>query len=69
MEDFPIPPGGDEDRGWRMISIYWAMFAIELVVMSLRVYARIKIRAIGLDDWIMGLAVVSDLVSAQVPRD
>ena len=61
MEALPIPPGGDQDRGWKMIGINWAMFAIELVIVSLRVYSRKKIRAIGLDDYLMGLSVVSGI--------
>ena len=61
MEALPIPPGGDQERGWKMIGINWAMFAIELVIISLRVYSRNKIHAIGLDDYVMGLSAVSDV--------
>ena len=52
------PPGGDRDRGSIVLAVYWTFFAIELTVVSLRLYARLKIRAIGLDDWIMAFTMV-----------
>ncbi|KAI1345328.1 integral membrane protein [Xylaria sp. FL0043] len=52
----PLPP--DVDRGPRLIAMFWSYTAIILVVLSLRFYARYKIRAIGLDDWLMLITVV-----------
>ncbi|MCJ1235414.1 hypothetical protein MMC14_003382 [Varicellaria rhodocarpa] len=58
MEGSSIPPDGDRNRGPRVIAIYWTMFAVELTVVTLRVYARLKIRAFGLDDWIMAFTLL-----------
>ena len=58
MEGSSLPPDGDRNRGPTVIAIYWTMFAIEFTVVTLRVYARLKIRAFGLDDWIMAFTLV-----------
>ena len=54
----PPPPGGDVDRGPIVYGTYWAFFAISTVVLALRFWARLKIRALGWDDWAMAVAVV-----------
>ncbi|KAF2964104.1 hypothetical protein GQX73_g9479 [Xylaria multiplex] len=52
----PLPP--DVDRGPRLIAMFWSYTAIVLVVLTLRFYARFKIRAFGWDDWLMLLTVI-----------
>lgn len=47
------PAGGDQNRGLEMIILYWTMSIIVMIVMALRFYARLSIRAIGIDDWLM----------------
>lgn len=50
---------GYEDRGPQMIAIYWVEAAIAIVVVSLRVWGRITIRQVGLDDYVMIFTLVS----------
>ncbi|MCJ1477955.1 hypothetical protein MMC13_006630 [Lambiella insularis] len=56
--DMPPPPDGDQDRGASVYGFYWAILAIATVVTSLRFWARIRIHALGWDDWLMLLAVL-----------
>lgn len=49
----------DEDRGPKLLGIYWTECSIAIIMVSLRFYARIKIRGLGLDDWTMLLAMVT----------
>ena len=58
MDGTKLPPGGDQDRGPTMIVVYWTMFAIELLFVSLRVYARSTVHALGWDDCIMAVTMV-----------
>lgn len=52
----PLPP--DVDRGPGLVAMFWTYTAIVLVVLSLRFYARFKIRAFGWDDWLMLFTVI-----------
>lgn len=52
----PLPP--DEDRGPRLLGIFWTMVAVSTVMLSLRFYVRFKIHSIGWDDWMMLLTWV-----------
>lgn len=60
MAGTEFPPGGDQDRGPTILAVYWAMFAIELVFVSLRVYARWTIHYLGWDDWTMVFTLVKE---------
>ena len=53
------PPDGDQDRGHVIYTVYWTIFGVGTIVTCLRFWARIKIRAIGWDDWLMLCAMVS----------
>lgn len=48
----------DEDRGSQLLAMYWTETAIILVVVALRFYSRILIRSLGIDDWLMLIAIV-----------
>ena len=52
------PVESNQDRGPALMAIFWTECAIALVVVSLRCHARILIRKIGKDDWIMFAAAV-----------
>ncbi|MCJ1291713.1 hypothetical protein MMC34_003258 [Xylographa carneopallida] len=52
------PPDGDQDRGHVIYSVYWTIFGVGTLVTCLRFWARIKIRALGWDDWLMLCAMV-----------
>ena len=54
----PPPPGGDVDRGPRLIAYFWVLSAASVTLLSARFYARVSIRAVGWDDWMMLLTVV-----------
>ena len=56
----PPPPDGDQDRGGRVMVAYWTVFSVAIIVTGLRFWARIRIRAVGWDDWLMLAAVVSN---------
>lgn len=47
------PAGGDVDRGPTIMAIMWVQAAISCIVVALRFWARITIKALGKDDWIM----------------
>ncbi|ROW01495.1 hypothetical protein VSDG_02062 [Cytospora chrysosperma] len=44
-----LPP--DEDRGPTMLGVFWAMVVVSTTMVSLRFYARYKVRGLGWDDW------------------
>jgi hypothetical protein len=54
------PSDGDRDRGSTVAGVYWTFLVVCFFLMGLRFWARIKIHALGPDDWTMAFAVVSD---------
>ena len=60
MATAPPPPpfDGDRDRRAELMTISWIEFLVALIVMSFRMYARILIKNLGIDDWIMFLSMV-----------
>lgn len=54
------PTDGDRDRGSTVAGLYWTFLVVCFFLMGLRFWARIKIHALGPDDWTMAFAVVSD---------
>lgn len=50
--------GGDVNRGLQLLPIYWTQFAVALIFVVLRFYARFSIRAVGWDDWAMAITMV-----------
>ena len=59
MNALPVPQGGDQDRSGSLMAMFWTQVPIAIIVVSLRIYARFKIKAIGVDDWFMIIALVS----------
>ena len=56
----PLPsPGPNDDRGPAVTAIFWSEAAVAVLVVSLRLYARRSIRALGADDWFMLITTVS----------
>lgn len=49
-----------DDQGGILLVIYWTECSIGIIVVSLRFYSRIKVRGVGLDDWIMLLILVKE---------
>lgn len=50
------PP--DVDRGPRLEAAYWVWSSLAIILVTLRFYARIKIRGLGWDDWMMLATIV-----------
>jgi uncharacterized membrane protein YcaP (DUF421 family) len=55
------PSGEVADRGPQMIAIYWAEAAIAVVVVALRIWGRIMLRQVGIDDYVMVFTLVCSL--------
>ena len=55
----PPPAGGDRDRGPGLVALFWTECALAMIIVGLRFYARISIRNLGADDWMMLFTVVS----------
>ncbi|KAK0702006.1 hypothetical protein B0T26DRAFT_744917 [Lasiosphaeria miniovina] len=51
-----LPP--DEDRGPHLVAMFWTYTSIAAAMTGLRFYARLQIRAVGLDDWMMLATVI-----------
>lgn len=54
----PPPVEDDRNRGPELMAAVWTQCGIALVFVSLRCYARILIKSLGKDDWIMVTAAV-----------
>lgn len=55
----PQPPvDGNQNRGPALIAIFTTECLIALAVVLMRLYARISIKSLGVDDWIMFLTMV-----------
>ncbi|KAL9120674.1 MAG: hypothetical protein Q9187_002773 [Circinaria calcarea] len=49
-----IPPGiQDDDRGSAIIVIFWVQASVAMAVVAARFWARISIKTVGVDDWLM----------------
>ncbi|KAL9596856.1 MAG: hypothetical protein Q9219_005526 [cf. Caloplaca sp. 3 TL-2023] len=57
-----LPP--DHDRGSRLLALYWTECTIALIIVSLRVFWRLKLKSLGWDDWFMVLTVVKCLLAS-----
>ena len=63
----PPPPDGNQDRDSVIYGAYWTFFGLGLLFICLRFYARIKIHALGWDDWTMAFTMVSPAFLTQFP--
>lgn len=54
----PPPVGGNQDRGPRILATLWAEWAIAFVVVAHRLWARVMIKKLGIDDWMMFFTLV-----------
>ena len=44
------PPGGDEDRGPLLLTIFWTESTLSILIVASRFYSRWSIKALGADD-------------------
>ena len=58
-EAFAPNPTGDQDRGWAIVAVCWALVLFALVSTILRIYIRARLtRNLGSDDAVIGVAMV-----------
>lgn len=54
-----IPPGIlDQDRGSAIIVIFWIQASVAMAIVAARFWARILIKSVGIDDWLMLFTLV-----------
>lgn len=58
--DASLPP--NENRGPKLLALYWTEVVLAVIIIVLRFYSRIRIKGLGWDDWIMLFTVVSSLL-------
>ncbi|KAF2269979.1 integral membrane protein [Lojkania enalia] len=65
MSQFPPPVNPDDlGRGPMIMGLTWTFTSLAIVAVVLRFYVRIKLASgPALDDWLMGIALVFDIVS------
>jgi hypothetical protein len=54
-----LPTGVGQNRGPQLMAMFWIETIVAIAVVALRFYARISIRGVGADDWMMLFTVVS----------
>lgn len=58
MEAQPRPMDGNQNRAPTILVVYWVLYPILVTLIAARMFVRIKIQHLGLDDWFMFLAWV-----------
>ena len=62
--DNPLQPTyPNVDRASSLFAIFWAPFPLTVLFLGARLFVRLRIRNVGLDDCAMLLAWVSDSIS------
>lgn len=56
--------GHPRSRKYHLIGAQVGLLSITMAVVALRIYARGRIRALGVDDWLIVLALVGTLNSS-----
>ncbi|KAF7528052.1 hypothetical protein G7054_g10244 [Neopestalotiopsis clavispora] len=54
----PAPPVSDENKGPWLLALFWTEAAISIIFVALRFYTRFLMRGIGVDDWLMLVALI-----------
>ena len=47
MASLPVPSGGDQNRCGSLLAMVWTEASIAIIVVSMRMYSRFKIKGIG----------------------
>ena len=58
MEAQPRPLDGNQNRASTILAVYWVPYPILVILIAARMFVRVKIQHLGLDDWFMFLAWV-----------
>lgn len=54
----PPPAGGNVNHAPTFLTIIWVETLVVLIIVGLRMYARVMIRGVGRDDWAMVFTTV-----------
>ena len=69
MEALPEPQGGDQNRGPAFLVVALLFFALALLSVLLRLYARVRVLGLtGWDDLLISLAMVSAIETLENVR-
>ena len=68
MNPLPVPAGGDENRGPSLLAMWWTEVSISIIMVTMRLCSRWKLKNIGIDDWLMVTALVMLCASFKVFR-
>ena len=58
MEAQPRPLDGNQNRASTLLTVYWVPYPILVILIAARLFVRVKIQHLGLDDYFMFLAWV-----------
>lgn len=59
------PPSGDDDQGWAILSVCWALVTAALVSTILRIWIRVRLtHNLSWDDGIMAIAMTTTIMGA-----
>ena len=68
MQALPLPPDGDQNRAPQLLALFWAPFPITAVLVSTRLFVRLRLKNLGWDDYLMFIAWVTQLCLLQCQR-
>lgn len=61
----PVPPaGGDANRGPALLACIWTPFPFTVFLLGSRLYVRLKINGMGIDDYLMVISWVGDITDS-----
>ncbi|KAL6714771.1 hypothetical protein ACLMJK_008196 [Lecanora helva] len=64
-ETFTPNPTGDQDKGWAILAVCWALVLFALVSTILRIYVRARLTGnLGSDDAVIGVAMATTILGA-----
>ncbi len=58
MEPLPRPDGGNQNRGPKLLAVFWTQLSTCMIVVAMRMYSRYKLKTTGVDDWFMVVTLV-----------
>ena len=58
MEPLPRPPDGNQNRASGLLAVFWAPYPITVILLAARLFVRLRLKNLGMDDYSMFLAWV-----------
>ena len=59
MEPLPRPSDGDRNRASALLALFWTLYPFTVALIFARLFVRLRIKNLGLDDYAMFLAWVA----------